>query len=362
MLFKDSAFPEAFKIGSTPEKAGVSVALLVGLAAGFSTCLALVGGLVLGVSARYAEKHPEATPAQKFRPHLFFNAGRVVSYAFLGGVLGWIGSAFKLSGSWIGALTVMVGIVMLLLGLKLIGIFPRLETMTLSLPKSLSRFLGAGKQAATYSHRNAFWLGAITFFLPCGFTQAMQVYAVSTGSFIQGSLVMGLFALGTLPGLLGIGGVTSVVKGVFARRFFAFAGIIVIALAIFNIENGLSLIGWRSVENSPAPQVQDQPKKLAPKPFESNVKIENGVQIVRMTESNRGYSPNRFTLKKDMPVKWIIDAEEPYSCASSIVLPKLSISKDLSAGENVIEFTPKTAGAMPFSCSMGMYRGVFIVE
>lgn len=26
--------------------------------------------------------------------------------------------------------------------------------------------------------------GAATFFLPCGFTLAMQVYAVSTGSFL----------------------------------------------------------------------------------------------------------------------------------------------------------------------------------
>ncbi|NCP77121.1 sulfite exporter TauE/SafE family protein [bacterium] len=41
--------------------------------------------------------------------------------------------------------------------------------------------------------------GALTFFLPCGFTLAMQAYAITTGSFITGALTMMAFALGTAP-------------------------------------------------------------------------------------------------------------------------------------------------------------------
>jgi sulfite exporter TauE/SafE/plastocyanin domain-containing protein/copper chaperone CopZ len=332
----------------------LSVVLLVGLTAGLSTCMALVGGLILGISARHSEKHPEATPMEKFRPHLFFNLGRISSYAFFGGVLGAMGSVLQFSSSTLGFLTIIVGFVMLMLGMKLTGIFPRLENGGLTLPKGISRFLGIKKHEKEYSHRNSMVTGALTFFLPCGFTQAMQLFAISTGSVTRGALIMGVFALGTAPGLLGIGGLTSVVKGIFAQRFFKFAGILVIFLSLFNISNGYNLTGLRlgstfSSTNSTA-NVNDP-----------NVKIENGVQVVRMTESSRGYSPNKFTIKKDMPVRWVIDAKDPYSCAGSIMASKLNVRKSLKAGENIIEFTPKETGSIPFSCSMGMYTGVFVV-
>lgn len=352
-ILKGLGLSELISVGNSAKPTSLSVALLVGLTAGFSTCLALVGGLVLGISARHAEKHPEATPLQKFRPHLFFNVGRILSYAFLGGLLGSLGSVLQLSGTTLGIVTIAVGIVMLLLGVKLLGISPRLETMNIALPKSLSRSLGISKNEKEYSHLNSAVLGALTFFLPCGFTQAMQLYAVSTGSFIQGSLIMGLFALGTAPGLLGIGGVTSVLKGIFAQRFFKFAGIVVIALAVFNISNGMSLADWKS-----APTVTEKKTETNVSP---NVSTDNGVQIVRMTENNGGYSPNKFTIKKGVPVKWIIDAKAPYSCASSLISSKIGVQKNLVAGINVIEFTPTEVGVIPFSCSMGMYRGSFTV-
>src|SRR3989338_3282140 len=46
--------------------------LVLGLVAAFSTCLAVSGGLLLGVSARYNEQHPHATKRQKLLPHLYF--------------------------------------------------------------------------------------------------------------------------------------------------------------------------------------------------------------------------------------------------------------------------------------------------
>lgn len=350
-------------IGSVSNPSSLSVVFLVGLTAGLSTCMALVGGLILGISARHAELHPEATAMQKFRPHLFFNLGRVGGYAILGGVLGGIGSVLQLSGGTLGLLTIVVGAAMLMLGMKLMGIFPRLENSGLSLPTSVSKFFGIkNRHEKEYSHSGSMITGALTFFLPCGFTQAMQLYAISTGSFSRGFLIMGLFALGTAPGLLGVGGLTSVIKGVFAKRFFKFSGILVVFLAFFNIANGYNLTGWQlgsafSAGKTPAAVVSDP-----------NVKLENlptgqagGVQIVNMTENSGGYAPNKFTIKKGVPVKWVIDAKAPYSCASSLVVPSLSIRKTLKTGENVIEFTPNEAGRIPFSCSMGMYTGSFNV-
>ena len=165
------------------------VVFLIGLTAGISTCMAMVGGLVLGASSRFAEKHPTATPMEKFKPHLFFNLGRVISYTVLGGLIGYLGSFFQISTSVLGTITIAVGMVMLLLGAQLVEIFPFLKGVTFTLPKEISRLFGVKNQAEKeYSHTNSMVMGASTFFLPCGFTQAMQIYAMSTGSFISGAL------------------------------------------------------------------------------------------------------------------------------------------------------------------------------
>lgn len=328
--------------------------LVIGLTAGVSTCMALVGGLILGISAKHAEAHPEATAAEKFRPHLFFNLGRISSYFLLGGLIGLIGKAFQLSGTLLGVLTIGVGIVMFILGLQLTEIFPRVSSGGLTLPSGIARMLGIKKQhEKEYSHTNSTLVGALTFFLPCGFTQAMQLYAMSTGSFWSGALIMGIFALGTAPGLLGIGGLTSVLKGTFAKKFFRFAGLLVIGLALFNISNGLNLTGWKNIFSGSS-------DSAAVSANDPNVKIEDGVQVVRMTQLAGAYKPNQFTIRQGIPVKWIIDSKSD-SCASSITIQKLGIRKYLQPGENVIEFTPKDIGDLRFSCLMGMYNGKFIV-
>ena len=336
-------FNLSYGFGDSP---GLIAVVLIGLTAGISTCMALVGGIVLGISTRHASLHPEATPAQKFRPHLFFNVGRLVSYVFLGGAIGLIGSAFRFSSSVLGTLIVVVGIVMFFLGLKLIEVFPRFESFTL--PKGISRLFGIKQEIKEYSHKDSFFSGAATFFLPCGFTQAMQLYAVSTGSFTRGALIMGLFALGTMPGLLGIGGVTSVIKGWFKGYFFKFAGLIVIVLGILNISYGYNLTGI--VLNFPSPSQE-----------EVSGTLEDGKQVVRITQSGSGYSPNRVTVKTGIPVKLLVNATNLYSCSSSFVVPKYGIFTSLKDGINEIEFTPTIAGPVKFSCSMGMYTGVINV-
>jgi sulfite exporter TauE/SafE/copper chaperone CopZ len=338
-------------VNTGTNSASFGVVLMVGLVAGFSTCMALVGGLVLGLATKHSEMHPEATTGQKFKPHLYFNLGRISGYAVLGGVLGAAGSAFQLSSTSTGFLTILVALVMLLLGLQLIDISPRINSWKFTLPKSIAKLFGANRHEKEYSHKNSIIMGALTFFLPCGFTQAMQLYAVSTGSFTKGAMIMGIFALGTAPGLLSIGGLTSVIKGGAARRFFKVAGVTVILLALFNLSNGLALAGW-NFNTEPAPIQGSQ---------DPNVSLVDGVQIINMVENARGYSPNQFTIKKGIPVRWIIDAQAPYSCASSLVVPKLNIRKNLQAGENIIEFTPTETGRLPFSCSMGMYTGSFYV-
>jgi plastocyanin domain-containing protein len=148
--------------------------------------------------------------------------------------------------------------------------------------------------------------------------------------------------------LLSIGGLTSVIKGLVAKRFYAIVGLAVLAFGLFNINNALNLAGFGSPAATNGGSV-------------NSAEVIGGFQIVRMTQKSAGYSPNSFTVRKGIPVKWIITSEAPYSCAASIYMPVMKIQQNLRAGENIIQFTPTQTGRLPFSCSMGMYRGEFNV-
>ena len=358
--------------GSGGGENGLSVVFLVGITAGLSTCMVLVGGLVLGLSTRHAEKHPEATTAEKFRPHLFFNLGRIIFFLIFGGILGSFGSVFQLSGLILGILTLLVGVVMLVMGLQLIEIFPILNGLKLTLPKSLAKIFGVQNDQKEYSHKGSMMLGALTFFLPCGFTQAMQLYAVSTGSFVSGSLIMATFALGTTPGLLGIGGITSVVKGIFAKRFFKFAGLLVIIFSFFNISAGATLAGWKtknisqnSGEASEVCDAESGEQEVCTGENKSETKTENvfdsSAQVIQTTyDRTKGLQPNVLSAKINVPVKIIVDVKETeYGCMSTIMIPGLHNKYEfLKKGAKIeLSFTPTKKGEYQITCAMGVPHG-----
>jgi sulfite exporter TauE/SafE len=95
------------------------------------------------------------------------------------------------SNIFLGSMTVLVGVVMFLLGLNLTNLSPRIGSFSPTLPKLLGKHIKGDSNTKI----STMFTGAVTFFLPCGFTLAMQVYAVSTGNFLTGALVMLLFAL-----------------------------------------------------------------------------------------------------------------------------------------------------------------------
>lgn len=306
--------------------------------------MALVGGLILAVSAKWNEAHLKASKWHRFEPHLYFNLGRIAGFGILGGLLGVFGSFVSLSPAMIGGLTVVTGLIMLSLGVKLADLSPKLSRVSITLPK----FFGAdvANRDGVSKHLTALSTGALTFFLPCGFTLAMQAYAITTGSFTTGALTMMAFALGTAPGLLGVGGLTSYLSGAFTKKFFKFTGVLVLLLAIFNISNGYTLM---SLGGS---------MKVVP----STGVVSDEVQEIRMTESDGGYDPNVFHIKPNIKTRWIVNATNPYSCASQLTAPAIGVQKQLEPGENIIEFISPASGTINFSCSMGMYSGRIIVD
>jgi plastocyanin domain-containing protein len=61
-------------------------------------------------------------------------------------------------------------------------------------------------------------------------------------------------------------------------------------------------------------------------------------------------------------VKWVIDGKEITECNKAIQVPQLDLSFNIQPGLQTIEFTPTTAGVIPWSCWMGMIDGSFIVQ
>jgi plastocyanin domain-containing protein len=89
---------------------------------------------------------------------------------------------------------------------------------------------------------------------------------------------------------------------------------------------------------------------------------ENGYQIIRMEVNRYGWVPDKFVLKKGVPVKWVITGKEINGCNNAIQVPKFGLNFDITSGEQIIEFTPDEEGIVSWSCWMGMIPGVFIVK
>jgi len=208
---------------------------LIGIIASLSTCMAVVGGLVLSLSSNYAK-------GEQTKPMILFHASRIIGFFILGGVIGLLGSAFILTPTMSFILNLVLFAVMLIMSINLLDVLPFARRLQLKMPKAIGKNVLKIKE--TNSSLTPILLGAVTFFLPCGFTQSMQLYSLTTGNFLSGALTMLIFALGTFPILALISfASTKLSKGLQSELFFKTAGFIIIFFAIFNFTAALAAIG-----------------------------------------------------------------------------------------------------------------------
>jgi sulfite exporter TauE/SafE/copper chaperone CopZ len=329
---------------SVSDEMGYGLVFIIGLVASVSSCLAITGGLLVALAAKYNEATPNLSDRARLVPHLCFNLGRIVSYTLLGGAIGGLGAALSLSPGATGTLTLIASAIMVLLGLSMLGLLPTIGHFLPRLPCALSDRLHHAASNRTRSA--AFLLGGATFFLPCGFTQALQLYVLSQGSFVTGALTMLAFALGTLPALLSLSTISSLARGALQRHFLRFAGAAVILLGILNIQYGLVLTGGdmsgaRAGEQPPAKAVAAE-GATAP-------------QRISMKVVGLEYQPHQLTVKQGIPVQWWIDASQADGCGRFLLAPRLGIRKLLSGSSTtLITFTPDQPGEYAFNCGMGM--------
>lgn len=341
------------------ESVTLGAALVLGLVAATSSCLAVSGGVLLSTVAQFQKYHPNAALGARMFPVMTFVIGRLIAYGVLGGVIGLIGKSLSPSPFFTGALTLIAALYMLFMGLDMLDLVPPSfkKFFLPRLPKKMSHTI---LDLEEKSHPLIpFTLGAGTFFLPCGFTQSLQLYALTTGSFMTSALILFVFALGTAPVLLMVGLASSSLKGSSGKLFYHFAGALVVVLGFWNISNASTLMGV------PLPKIS------LPAPSQKAVQASAGggvaavfdgtKQIARMSVTPYGYEPSQITLRAGVPTEWIVDGTQAGGCGSVLVSRELGIQKLLNVGDNTFEFTPKAPGKISFMCSMGMIRGEFNV-
>ena len=316
-------------------------------------CIAMCGGINLSQCMPGSVKEEGQGFLATLKPALFYNLGRVISYTAVGFVVGGLGSVVTFSTTLQGMLKLIAGVFMILMGINTLGIFPSLRKFNLQLPRVFSQNIDRKKADA----KSPLYVGLLNGLMPCGPLQAMQIYALSTGSPVAGAFSMFLFSLGTVPLMLGLGAISLALGKKSAQKIMGTGGVLVVVLGLSMFSQGMTLSGFSLPWLIPGGFT---PTASA---AEGSFQIEDGVQIVNSTLSSGRYPA--ITVQAGMPVKWIIDAPQGSvnGCNNRMFIPEYNIEYQFKTGENIIEFTPSKTGSFSFSCWMGMIRSsIQVVE
>jgi len=209
-------------------------AFVVGLLGG-GHCLGMCGGIVSALTLG----QPQRNAAQQgfWMLQLAYNGGRLLSYALAGALAGGLGLLLAQAGPLHQTqlvLNTLAGLFMILLGLYLGGwwsLLSRVERAGAPLWKKIEP-LGR-KLLPVHSATQAWLLGMVWGWLPCGLVYSSLIWAMSAGGPLQGAGLLAAFGLGTLPNLLLMGAATGWLSA-FIRKPLTrkLAGILVMILGL----------------------------------------------------------------------------------------------------------------------------------
>jgi hypothetical protein len=190
-------------------------AFLVGLLGGVH-CVGMCGGIVGALALGLPQ---EARHSARMLPYLLaYNLARITSYTLAGALLGGVG---YLAAHWSGlrhaqlGLQVLAGLFMIALGLYLAGWWLGLARLERAGSRVWRHIEPLGRRfLPVRTPGQAFVLGLLWGWLPCGLVYSVLVWSISRGDALEGGLLMLSFGLGTLPTLL--------LMGVAATRLSAF--------------------------------------------------------------------------------------------------------------------------------------------
>lgn len=290
-------------------------------------CISMCGAINLMAVVNTSSKRNLKRP-------ILYNLGRLISYTFIGGIVGLVGSVISISNTISGIIIIIASILMFLMSLSMLGILT-IKKINFIKYKTKSR--------------NPFIIGILNGLMPCGPLQAMQVYALGAGSFIKGALSMFLFGLGTIPLMLFTGVILNLVKGKGKTIINKIASVLILILSIVMLNRGLLSL------NIDILKIFNNYDK-----FTAST-IKDDYQLIEFDLSYDDYED--IILQKDIPVKMIIHVDKKYltGCNNELIINEFGIKKELKVGENIIEFTPTKEETITYTCWMNMIKNTFKV-
>lgn len=289
-------------------------------------CISMCGSINLIASINHDYKISLKRP-------ILYNLGRIISYTLIGGVVGLLGKIITINNIVSGIIIIFASLIMFLMALSMLGIVKfRFKLFNLKLHS-----------------RNPFIIGLLNGLMPCGPLQAMQLYALSTGSIIKGSLSMLLFGLGTVPLMLMVGTVLNLVNGkgkVFINKL---SSILILFLSLIMFNRGLLALNidlFEGLNNYDDFVVAD---------------IIDNYQVISFDLTYDNYQ--NIIVQKDIPVKIIINVDKKYltGCNNEINIDNFNIKQELKIGPNIIEFLPTKTGNITYTCWMDMIKNTIKV-
>ena len=349
------------------------VIFLTGLTVGGLTCLIVQGGLLASTIAAREEGDLEEGKSKKHTifPTLAFLTTKLIAYTILGFVLGAFGGALNISPNVQIVMQFIAGLYMIAIALNLLKVHPIFRYFVIQPPRFLTRMVR--NQSKSKDLFAPAFLGAMTIFIPCGTTLAMEALAISGANAFLGASIMFTFVLGTMPLFFGLGFITTLLGDTFREKFLKLAAFAVLYLGITSANGALvasgSPITLQSLaENSPIQiDLNAAVKRQAGYQDAANggtnlARKENGIQVADITVTPNGYNPTYIQVKSGEPVKLKLIPTSGLGCTSVFRIPQLGITKMLSnPGNDLVEFTPTTPGKLTYTCGMGMYRGIIEV-
>lgn len=221
-----------------PAEVGFFGAMLVGFLGGthcVGMCGGIVGALTFGLPGEARQGWRGLWPFLAA-----YNSARLLAYTAAGALMGGVGllgaSLMPMHQAQLG-LQALAGVFMIALGLYIAGWWQGLARVERLGGHLWRRIEPLGRRVMPVrTPRQAFLLGFLWGWLPCGLVYSVLIWAMAAGGPAEGALLLLGFGLGTLPNLL-LMGVFAVQLGRFMRKAWvrATGGGLVVLFGVYTL-------------------------------------------------------------------------------------------------------------------------------
>ena len=343
-------------IGELEQSISYGLLFLVGVLTSFH-CIGMCGAFVLSYTAATARQGRTAHLS-----HLAYGLGKTLSYTIFGAFFGLLGGSLTFTLGMRSLVSGAAGLFLIMYGLSMLEVFAGLRRFHLRLPKPMVQFISLIRRRIS----NPFAIGLLNgLMIACGPLQAMYILAAGTGSPLEGAKLLFIFALGTLPVMVAFGYLANIITANTTRKLLQTSGIIILTLGTIMLNRSLLIAGtgydFNSIKTKISQQMQDH-FLTGHDTSDADSILQNGYQVIYMEVENLKFLPNKFTLRKNIPVKWIINAKKLSDCSRTIIIPSMDINISLHPGLQIVKFNPEESSVISWSCEMGMISGEFVIE